>query len=276
MSDTTVNYTLQPFYQWDTAVVVSTHDEATAGISLDSIFPLREMPVVKYRSSMFRSHSLQPSHVDLQNRPEPMEPWIFGLVVLLTALLGIYYRSRGIKMKLLLHSLVNRHALDRLIYEGGLSRRIALVPMGMMLCGAVSLMVYIYAMQHIGFIGFLLLLVTLMVAYLLRNAICRMLGNIFDNRNAVEAYITSNYLYHLVLATLLAGILYPLAWLPEGRDAMSVVVVVLVGLVFLMRFVRGMKIFFVESMGARLYLFYYLCIVELIPVLALMRWFIVQ
>ena len=270
---TTLNLSALPFYQWEATPEPSFGEQMDVGITLDSILPPRDMPDTLFRKSIFYRHSLQVQHQDLQPRTDShTSPWIFSILLLLSTLLCLYYKLRKIKLKSILHATINRRALDRLIRDYNLSRKFIMIPMGMLVCATLALVIYLAALQDRGLGTYLLLAIAMMVAYLLRNGLFRLLANTFENKPAMDAYIANNYIYHLVLASILAALLYPLAYLPGGENATLTVIAIVVGLTFTMRFLRGIKLFLTLSSGSRFSLFYYLCIVELIPVLVLIKW----
>ena len=271
----TLDLSALPFSEWPTTEAPS---EATnTVITLDSILPPRELPDTIYRQSIFHRHTLQVQHQELQPRPEHhTAAWVFAMLILLSALLCIYYHLRKIKIKTLLHATIDRRALDRLIRDSNLNRTSVMLPMGMFICATLAMAVHLQAMRETGVGGYLLLSAGLMAAYILRNGLLRLLGNTFENKAAVDIYISSNYIFHLTEATLVCVLLYPLAYLPGGGNAMLVTIAVVLGIGLLMRFLRGMKLFLTLSSGPSFYLFYYLCTVEIVPALVLIKLVITQ
>ena len=270
---TTLNLSALPFYQWETTPLPPVGEQIDVGVTLDSILPPRDMPDTLFRKSIFYRHSLQVQHQDLKPRPDGhTAPWIFSIILLLSTLLCLYYRLRKIKLKSILHATINRRALERLIRDYNLNRKFIMIPIGLLVCATLALVIYLAALQDRGLGTYLLLSIAMMVAYLLRNTLFRLLANTFENKQAMDAYIASNYIYHLVLASILAVLLYPLAYLPGGENVMLTVIAIVVGIAFTMRFLRGVKLFLTLSSGSRFYLFYYLCIIEMIPVLVLIKW----
>ncbi len=268
-SPDTLNLAALPFYQWDTFVAPQSDPEVgVVPAMLDSIFC--EHDSVVYRPSLFSSHSLMPQDRNLTPRPDSTTaPWIFGVLVLLTALLCLYYRMRKITFGPLLTALVDSRAMDRMLRNNNMTRSIQLFPMGMLTVAVVAL-----TLQPVPLWQYLLLTAGLIVAYALRNGLMRFLATVFDNSGAVSTYVISNYLYHLTLATLLLPMLFLHFYLPRGGEMMLYVMVGLVAVEFLTRLVRGLKLFLTQSSGAHFYLFYYLCIVEIVPILVLLKLFI--
>lgn len=275
MNDT-LDLSALPFYLWDTATAPSAEpaEEEYAGVAmLDSVFAPRPMTEVQQRPSLFMGHSLSVEHNGLQPLTQGMAaPWTFAVLAVLTALLCTYFRLHKLRISDLLTAIVDSRAMERTLRGNNLTRTVQLVPMALMMLAAGALTVHSLLLDGIG--QYLLLTLALTTAYLLRNSIMRLLGVIFDNSGAVALYITSNYLYHLVLASALIPMLFLYFYLPHGHDAMLTIIGIVTGLEFIMRLFRGIKLFLTHSSGSQFYLFYYLCIIEMTPILVLTKYFI--
>lgn len=263
------------FYQWDSLTAAPVEHTANVGLPLDSIFrPFVECELV-YRQSLFTGHELPIQNSIRQERTQNVVPvWNFIVVLVLCSLMVLYFKIRKIKFVDLLQSVVDQRAMDRMIRNNNLNHNYLLLPMGALMIAAVSMGIWQTAMSHTGIGGYLLLCVTLAGAYLLRNGLLRLFGNVFDNPQAISIYITSNYFYHLILAVIATSLLFPLYYFPNGSTFFTYLFFGFVGLCFLMRFLRGIKIFLTQSKNFNFHLFYYLCTVEIIPYLVLLKWFI--
>lgn len=270
--------TLLPFWQWDTAVAEQPPTrEASVGLTLDSLLPHREVPEAMPRPSMFRHHQLQVEHGAAMPRNAGGEPvWVFGALVLLSGLLCLYYRIRKVKLLLLLKSTVDGRALDRLVRDSNLNRDVVMVSMGLLLMAAVALPAVRLLWPGADWWAYVAAAAGLGLLYVLRNGLMRFLGNVFERRQEVSRYITCNYVYHLVEATVAVPLLYFHFYLPSGGMPVLVALAVMAGVAFVMRLVQGVKIFLTHANGVGFYLFYYLCIVELVPVVVLLRVLIAQ
>ncbi|MBQ8703140.1 MAG: DUF4271 domain-containing protein [Bacteroidales bacterium] len=277
----TIAISTQPFYQWDTVPYVMATPAPDAGMAVADTFSLYFLPdstmaaepVV--RPSLFREHSLDIRHEELQPRADVAAPvWVFGVLVALLALMTLYYRTCKLRFRTLLPLLFDSRAMDRTLRNNNLNSRIRFVPMGLLMLSCLMLAVHQTALAKTGFGCYLLLVAAVSGLYLLRNGLLRLLALIFDNRTAVDTYITSNYLYHLTLASLALPLLFLLAYLPAGQPVVLTVLEGVVVLEMIMRLFRGMKLFLTQSSGPYVYLFYYLCIVELAPFLVLIKWII--
>lgn len=272
-SDSLLDLTAVPFWQWDTTLAVVT--EVDMGIPYDSLHWKREATDTVFRTSLFKHHSLQVQHKAPIARPNNGEPvWIFITLVLLTGLICLYYHLRKIHFLELLKATVDHRVIERIVRDYNLNRSSIMLPMGLLLVAGLCLPVNRLAMPETGIGGYLLLATGVGLLYILRNGLLRLLGNIFEHKAAVNLYITSNYLFHMVEATVVVILLFPLFYLPGGREAMHYIIAGFISLAFAWRFIRGLKFFLTLPNSSSFYLFYYLCIVELIPILVLIKWFL--
>ena len=276
MPTTDTIQTTQPFYLWDTPYQLPEQAEVNTGIPLDSIFPPHEIQAPVVRRSLFTHTTLPVTHDDLQQRPETHStPWVFVYLIALCGLLFLYHSHRKLHLSDMLHSAFDRRAMDRLVRGANLSG-VGLLPMGVFAIAALSLLIYLQAMAHAGFYTCLLVGLALTALYLVRNAAIHFLGNVFEDSDATSAYITSNYIYHNNLAVGLVPLLFLTAYLPWGKEAAFYTAAGLTALCLLLRLFRGLKLFLTLSKSRSFYLFYYLCTVELIPLLVVTKWFFAQ
>lgn len=272
---------IQPFYHWDTIPYVVETPAPDLGVAVNdsvAVYFLPDSAVTvepAVRPSLFREQVLVARHTDLQPRTDTSAPvWVFGVLVALLALLTLYYRTCKLRFTTLVPLLFDSRAMDRTLRNNNLNRRIRFVPMGILMLFCLMLAVHQTALAKTGVGGYLLLVAAMAAFYLLRNGLLRLLGLVFDNKTAVDLYITSNYLYHLTLASLTLPLLFLQTYLPSGQSVVLTMLAVVVVLEMIMRLFRGMKLFLTQSSGPYVYLFYYLCIVELAPVLVLIKWIV--
>ena len=264
-----------PFWQWP--VDSATIDAGYTGIPFDSIHPLRELPDTVFRESLVVGHKLPPHHDNLVVRPDTAVPtWNFVILLLIISLSSLYMKLRKIKLVALLKAAVDLRAMDRLVRDCNLNRSIMMLPMGLLLVAALCLPIHRMALAHTGVAGYLLLTLGVSLLYMLRNGIIRLLGNTFENKAGVALYMTNNYLHHLMEASVATIILYPFFYLPGAQTAMLYTLGGFIALAFVSRFVRGVKVFLTLQNSSSFYLFYYLCTVEIIPILVIIKWFIEQ
>lgn len=274
----TLDLSLLPFWEWGPmSPPQSAVASGTIGVTLDSFLPLREVEQPMQRPSMFRRHSLQVEHQSAAVRNTSAEPaWVFIALVVISGLLCLYYKMRHLKPWALTKAAVDGRALERLVRDCNLNRGVVMVSMGLLLMASATLPVVRLVAPQASWWVYLGAAAAMGLLYVLRNGVMRWLGNVFERRQEVVQYITSNYVYHLLEASVLTVGLYFHFYLPSGGMAVLVGAGALLAVGFVARLARGGKIILTHASGSDFYLFYYLCIVELIPAVVALRLFIVQ
>ncbi len=235
------------------------------------------MPDTIYRQSMFTDHLLQVDHTTLQPRENRSAPtWVFFILLLIVGLQCLYFRIRKLRMLNLLKAAGDIRALDRLKRDSNLNFNYLWLPMGMLMVSPIVLLSQSMLLPDTGLLVNLAIMAAAELFYILRNRLFRFLGNIFDNKQGVSLYIASNYVYHQLEGIFVVVMLFLFFYLPGAKMVMLYIILVFLIFAFLIRFVRGMKVFLTHPNGSNFYLFYYLCIVEIAPVLVVIKWFLIS
>ncbi len=270
----TLDMNVLPFWQWQYSQPES--EGSNIGIPSDSIYPVHEMPDTIYRQSMFTDHLLQVDHTTLQPRENRSAPtWVFFILLLIVGLQCLYFRIRKLRMLNLLKAAGDIRALDRLKRDSNLNFNYLWLPMGMLMVSPIVLLSQSMLLPDTGLLVNLAITAAAVLFYILRNRLFRFLGNIFDNKQGVSLYIASNYVYHQLEGIFVVVMLFLFFYLPGAKMVMLYIILVFLIFAFLIRFVRGMKVFLTHPNGSNFYLFYYLCIVEIAPVLVVIKWFLI-
>ncbi len=271
----TLDLTALPFWQWQ--YTPTEELSSVNGIPFDSIFHTHELPDTIFHESVIAPHNFPVTHSSLENRPDNTTPaWIFLVLLLLATSTSLLFRLRNIKPMLLLKSAIDVRAMDRLVRDCNLNHTTTMIPMGLLLVAGICLPVHQELMPATDIWGHLLMVAAIGLLYILRNGLLRLLGNTFDNKQGITLYITSNYLFHLIEATTVIALLFLYFYLPGGRTTMTWIVTLYLCVGFLTRFLRSVKVFLTHQNGSSFYLFYYLCIVESIPIIVVLKWFFEQ
>lgn len=266
----------QPFYLWEEAYPMPDTMQNT-GIPIDSIFRLADSMPECLRETLFKGHMLTPQHTEMLQRTATHQPlWLFILLIALCALLFLYYNNHKIKITELLKSAVDRRTAERLVRECGFTHSMAIVPIAFLLSAVAAVLIWSVAMAKTEMGGYLLTTLAIATAYLLRNGILHWLASIFDQEQTVSAYIISNYTLHLILTTAVLPLLFAAIYIPSATNVAVYVAGILTALVFLIRMINGINILFKKTNSFHFFLFYYLCIVEIAPILVALKWFIAQ
>lgn len=267
-----VNYLLAP----DTASAVEWHP-----LSLDSVFAAHAPEAPLRHRSLFEEHTLAPSSNGLLARPYHDTPgWIFCLLLAMAALLSIYFNTYRLRLGNVLRSAIQKREMEYFVRDNNFRRRASILPMLLLYSGTMSLAIYrfypsaVNMWRGIGLcLGFFALLSTWL---LLKNGLIRLLGNIFENNASAALYVANNYIYQLLASILLTPILllsFFAPWQPAlgasapWQPAVGSAIPIIVAAFFIIRTIRGMQLILTNAKSSQFYLFYYLCTLEIVPIL---------
>lgn len=270
-----------PFCAPDSTLEVVHAD--TAVFSLDSILSTLSRPEVVEVESLFKGHSLQVK----DSEPQPHEsgltpPWVFGVLVVLTVCLLVYFKTHGLTVSNVLASTFNHRTMDRTLRENNLNHMSVLAPISIM-WGAVVALIACYLADGVEprflpdmsswqfMVIYLALTLSLTAVYHFRNTLFRLIGYTFDEGDAAISYITSSYFFVLLETTFAVPLVMVLYYGKSLGLVPLIAVAILFVIMFALRFLRGIKLFLTQSKSAYLHLFYYLCIVEFVPIMVLLK-----
>lgn len=254
-------------------------DTCPAGdaICYDSVFaPYRDLEVVE-RPSMFGKNTSQREVVEPRMRLQSdSQDWVFGATVLLLAILSIYLNAQKFKIKDIFSSLFDKRTLGRVFRDNNL-KSLSLLPMSVVYVSGIALLVWqvggrmmpTAAMQP-G-LQYLLLVVAMAAYFLVRNGLLRLFGVIFDEKNATALYITNIYLFYFVGALVATPLMLLTTYCAPIAETCRYIFAIIIAILFIIRLLRGMQLILTTSNASKLYLFYYFCILEIVPILIIYR-----
>lgn len=244
----------------------------------DSLFAPYTQQQPRQRESMFatNTHS-QPLTQPIMHTTPASSDWIFATVILLLALVSIYLNNQKFKLRDIFQSLFDIRVLERVSRESNI-RTASLLPMVGIYIAAIAMVVLKTAL-HIDSIVlpmpphlfFLVTLASLTAFLLLKNGFIRLLGNVFDDKSATTLYIVSNNLFYFVGGLATTPLLLILYYFTPAEDFTLKTTIAIIAIIFITRLFRGMQLILTNSKTSKLYLFYYLCIFEIIPILVIAK-----
>ncbi len=256
-------------------VTVDTVQDFPASIIIcdDSLMAYYNAQEVHYCESMFAGNGHSSKDVNPQMRNvENGDGWIFGALILLLALTSLYLNNQKFKITEIFQSLFDMRVLDRVFRESNL-KPVSLLPMtGIYLAGIGLAALYMSRRSGLNIdfsepVLYLLMLGGLIVFLFAKNEFIRFFGNLFDDRTTTNLYISSNYLFYFVGGLILTPLLLFLFFSPATKSIVLSIVLGMIAILFIVRVFRSMQLILSNSRNSKLYLFYHLCIFELVPIL---------
>ena len=265
--------TLPPY----TTLADTTADSLHTLCAYDTIFtPVGRIEPVLHKS-LFTHHLLpvENTHeIAIQHQGSPGWPLIF--IALSITLICIFLRNKQIGILDLLHSAIDSRAMDRTLRDSNLTHatdQAIIAPLMLLPVVLIAYFSYAPRLANIWFdiLTFLLSLLAACVVYYSRNGIIRLFGNAFDNTESVHIYLSSNYIFHLLYAIVATCFAFFIFYTDRVGQTFLYILIGILALLFIVRLVRGMQLILTNSKTPKFYLFYYLCILEILPIIVLAK-----
>lgn len=244
----------------------------------DSVFGCYDTLPIRQRSSMFATNTHSKAYPLPSQRPATVSnDWVFATIILLLALVSIYLNNQKFKLKDIFLSLFDTRILERVFRESNI-RTVSLLPMVGIYLASLAMVIlrttqtfgnlHIQLSPHLFFIATLLALIAFI---LLKNGMIRLLGDIFEDRLSTALYISSNNLFYFVGGLVATPLLLVLFYFAPAQKAILEATIILIAILFIIRLIRGLQLILTNSKTSKLYLFYYLCISEIVPILVMAK-----
>lgn len=276
MNPDSLNITI-PYALPDSLLTVETEPpDTTLQILLcnDSVFAQYQGTPTVTRKSMFVTENKpqKETHPHIRPQQESMD-WLFGVIILLLALTSIYINSHKFKIKDIFLSLFDSRTLDRVFRENNI-RLSSLLPMSLIYIVSLCILAFQPLKNSLSIYGdypkpllFLIACLILAVLLLLKNGFINLLGNIFDKSDATQLYTSNSYIFNLVCGLLVTPLLLPSFFAGQASQTFLIISVCVVAIMFIIRLFRGFQLILTNSNSSNLHLFYYLCILEITPII---------
>ncbi|MCK9421174.1 MAG: DUF4271 domain-containing protein [Bacteroidales bacterium] len=249
------------------------HNANDTTLSLQSI----DLPQAEYTSSVFTSHLLTPGTFRAREHPQINQDWILGMLIFCFILLAwtqVFYSKR---IRQIFRAPLSKRFLNQLVRDGNLFNERVTLTFGLVYLLVVSLLLYQLNEQLWGLNFFGLRNITLFLAILflffgywvIKFMLIRFLGVVFKTRETTFNYLLNLLIFCLITGPVILAFLVFIIYLKS--DVLLFCCLIVFSLLFIFRVMRG---FFIGS-GLRkfsyLFLFVYLCSLEILPLLVLIK-----
>ena len=244
---------------------------------------LNEQDTIIYRESLFENHKLSRKSLGEQDRVETglFANWIFPSLLGLFLLLSLILRLSSYKTKDFITSLFSINSLNS-TFIGERGKNNLKIFVFCLYTFSCSLLMYwlleyyeISQFDYHSFVIFSLVFLMFTLLIFIKYLIINTLGKIFQTKEIVRVYMfnTSNY-YFLISAVL--SFFLPLLFFaePEVQRGAFFTLGVCLAFLFFFKLLMGGRILIFDLKSSKPYLFLYLCTIEILPILALIKYVI--
>ncbi len=206
--------------------------------------------------------------------------WILGILIscfILLAWVQVFYPKR---LRQILVAPYSKRFLNQLVREGNLfSERIS-VAMGLVYLLIFPLLVYQvydlmadhkYSNLFSGFTVYLLLVAIFLLFWAIKISLIKFLGTVFRTHQSTSEYLMNIFLFNFLTGLVLLPFLVLVVYLKSVFFLQ--ICLIITALFFLLAFIRGFLIGFSLTKFSYLFLFMYLCSLEILPFIVLMKIF---
>jgi hypothetical protein len=242
-----------------------------------SVFPLiNQVHTVKLsRSPVFMSHELRPEKFQPIARENTSNDWTFLLLFVCVALftwVQIYYRKRFIQI---FQSLFSEKRVNFLIRDGHLFNEQITLALGFIFVMGSSLFLFLINKFLIGLsLGngiflFLKIVLALVGFIIIKFILIQLIKAIFLTKEATSRYVLNSLIFDLSLGVILLPFLIFITY--TGSDILIYLFLSIASITFIYKLLRGFIIGLSYSGFSLFYLFLYLCTVEVLPVVVVVK-----
>lgn len=231
-------------------------------------------------SDIYKGHLLHPTGTEAIDREHISPIWFFPIILIVLsvfAALRIFYNKYFSQM---LVAFVNNNLTNQIVRDENILVQRASVYLSMIFNLIAALFLYlvsIYYRWELGGIGngfsrFLFFAVIVSAAYTLKFLILKICGWLFDLNREMATYIFNTFLINNILGMALMPFICLIAYNQLLSASWLILIsIILAGLAFAYRIFRGILVGFSMPSFSLLYLFLYLCTLEIAPLLILIR-----
>lgn len=245
--------------------------------NIDSLLTANDS--VFFHRSLFTGHSGVPASFNAKQRPDSNPPvWVFVTVVLVALLLGkVFSGYKGRKVDLLL-SPFRRFSLRTLLNERAVNKASENLFVNFLYSVLLSLAGF-FVIRHFGvsltgksWVDMLVLEAFTFVFIYARVLLVKFIGSVFNYKISTGGYILNQSICNLICGILLVPVL--LLGFYSGLDAtvLLYVLTIVISVMFLIRVVRGSMLMLSESQFSKIYMLYYMIVIEIVPVIVVAKW----
>jgi hypothetical protein len=258
-------------------VLINRYDSSASKDSNQFQFPVKNVnPTLNLTNSpLFISHELKPHYIKPRLIEKTNFDWIFLLLTLCFIILAwvqVFFRKRFIQI---LQSFYSEKRVNFLIRDGNLfSEQIALA-LGFVYIVCFSLLLF-FVSNYVFRISlgnslffFLKILAGYALFILLKFLLIQIIRSIFLTSEATSRYVLNSLIFNLNLGTLLLPFLVLISYTRSLILIYSVIFIIVI--VFIYKLFRGLFVGLSHSKFSIFYLFLYLCTVEILPVIIVVK-----
>lgn len=221
-------------------------------------------------TSIFFQKSNPSPDFQSEKRNSNSSDWIF-LTFLISLVLAVIFSFKNNKrISQLFKAFLAPHFTNQLIREGNILREFFIYPLLLLYFTSLSLLISklinIFISYEVGIYQGLIVFLGLVIFFLLKIILINILGAVFHTNKETFEYLTNYIVFSIVFGVFLFPLVFFLIYItPLFSIWLTYIILVIFGLIYLYRTIRGLLIGLNSERYNLYYLFLYLCTVEILP-----------
>jgi hypothetical protein len=204
--------------------------------------------------------------------------WVLGVVAALLLLFAVLKVSFTKQLQTIIQSFFSNRVLNNLNKEDNLFTSWPFLLLFVQFGFTIGMFFYLVSQfYHLAFSGtgfqfYLSISVLIVILYLLKILILRLLGHLFNVQKPVNEYVTILYLSYFNLSLLFIPLVIAFALSPLKYAPIFIAIsFILLGTIFAFQFIRAGVNILSNNRFSKVYLFLYFCALEICPILILIK-----
>ena len=244
---------------------------------LDSLIASHDS--VFYHKSMLKGHYFAIKDTNTTPRNHNEQPsWVFLVIMLVILVIGrMISRYKGYKSDIFL-SLFRRTSFKAVLNERA-ANRVSVNFIINFLYSVLLSLAELFVLIHfkVSFTGeiwkdFLLLVCFTFSFIFIRVMLVKFLGSVFNYKISISAYILNHSICNLLCGTLLVPALLLSFYSGFNPQALLYALTIIIVVIFLIRVIRGSFLLLAESQFSKIYMLYYMFVIEILPIIVIAKW----
>ena len=204
--------------------------------------------------------------------------WVLGFIVLLLAVFAILRISFAKQLQSIIQSFYSNRSLNNLNKEDNLFSSWPFLFLFIQFGFTIGMFFYLVAQYyqlayiHEGFRFFVSISILIIVLYITKILLLRLLGHLFDIQKPLHEYISILYLSYFNISLIFIPLVVAFALSPLKYGIYYIVIsFVLMAVIFTFQFIRAGVNILSHYRFPKFYLFMYFCALEICPILILIK-----
>jgi hypothetical protein len=233
--------------------------------------------VLEIKPSIIVPHKTKPVQIIPKERETANYDWLTGLfIVCMVVLVWVRYEAER-RVSALFKGVFAKHNMNQMLRDGDIIHErfttglmfIYFVSLSALLMLLISKYLHSYLWTDNSFILFSGLITSLLILWIVKILIIRTIGKIFRTKSETDEYIITNIIYNIAIGLVIFPFIF--AGYFAGYETSTYIAIGIFIIGFVLKFIRSIFVGLSVQTFPVVYLFLYLCTLEILPFLVIYK-----